>query len=142
MAPPPMPDFSRDLAGALAAACLDKKAIDIVILDVRELVTYTDYLVICSGRSDRQVKAVVEGAARATRDQDPPIRPLHMEGERSGQWALVDYGDVVLHVFQQDQRGFYDLEGLWFDAPRIDPETGEVTHIRRPDAAPANLNRG
>jgi len=115
----------RRIALEIARACADKKALDIVILDVQGLLSYTDYLVIASGRSDRQVKAVAEGVGRALRDLDPPKRPLGVEGERGGRWILMDYGDVILHVFHEDARMFYDLERLWFDCRRVDPETGK-----------------
>ena len=95
------------------------------MLEVGETVSYADYLVICSGRSDRQVRAVAEGIGRTLRDRDEPVRARGVEGERGGRWVLMDFADVVVHVFQQDSRLFYDLERLWFDAPRLDPVSGE-----------------
>ncbi len=128
-----MPTDPREFALAIAAACLDKKALDVVVLEVGATVSYTDYLVLCSGRSDRQVRAIAEGVGRALRDRPQPVRPLGVEGERGGRWVLMDFGDTILHVFQQDARAFYDLERLWFDAPRLDPESGEV--LPEPTAA-------
>lgn len=131
-----MPIDSRELALAVSAACLDKKADEVVVLEVAATVSYTDYLVICSGGSDRQVRAISEGVGRALRDLPEPQRPSGVEGERAGSWILMDYGDVVLHVFQRDVRAFYDLERLWFDAPRLDPQSGEpFAEVAR--AAPA-----
>ena len=127
---------SRELALAVAAACLDKKAEDVVVLEVTGTVSYTDYLVICSGRSDRQVRAISEGVGRALRDLPDSRRPNGVEGERSANWILMDFDDVVLHVFQRDARVFYDLERLWFDAPRLDPEA-EAPPSEATDAAPA-----
>ena len=115
----------RRVALGIAAACADRKALDIVILDVQGKLSYTDYLVIASGRSDRQVKAIAEGVGRAMREFDPPRRPLGVEGERGGRWVLMDFDDVVLHVFHEDSRMFYDLERLWYDCVRVNPETGE-----------------
>ena len=122
-----MEDLSpeRRLAVAIASAAADKKALDIVIMDVEGILSYTDYLVLCSGRSDRQVAAIADGVARAVRDEDNTRRPLGVEGSRGGRWVLMDFGDVVLHVFHEDARGFYDLERLWYDAVRVDPATGE-----------------
>lgn len=127
----------RRLALQIAEACTEKKAHDLVILDVQGTLSYTDCLVICSGRSDRQVTAIAEGVGRALRDLDPPQRPLGVEGERGGRWVLMDFGDVVLHVFHDDARGFYDLERLWYDAVRVDPATGEDFPTGQAAAAPS-----
>ena len=114
----------RSVALEVARACAERKALEIVILDVEGKLSYTDYLVIASGRSDRQVSAIGEGVARALRKFDPPRRPLGVEGERGGRWVLMDFGDCVLHVFHEDARMFYDLERLWHDCVRVDPDTG------------------
>ena len=101
---------------ALALA-LDKKALEPVLLDVRELCSFCNYQLILSGRSDRQVDAIADGIEAGLKQQG--LRPLSAEGARSGQWALLDYGDFVVHVFQHPARANYDLEGLWNDAPRV-----------------------
>ncbi len=109
---------TRTLVKRIASIASDKKAIDILVLDLRKLTSFTDYFVICSGSSDRQVSAI----ARAIRDglkHDHGIVPLGNEGLESGHWALIDYGDVVTHVFYQEDRDHYQLEKLWFDAPRV-----------------------
>jgi ribosome-associated protein len=92
---------------------------DPVVLEVKKLSSFTDFFVICSGTSDRQVQAIaghIEEKLGAEK-----IRPLSVEGKREGRWVLLDYGDVVVHVFYQPVRDFYDLERLWADAPRIEP---------------------
>ena len=114
------------LARAIALACLEKKAEQIALLDVRQLVSYADYVVVCSGRSDRQVKAIADGVARELSSTDEPVKARGIEGDRVGRWVLMDFEDVILHVFLEELRMVYDLERLWFDAPRINPATGEA----------------
>lgn len=104
---------------ALGAA-LDKKALEPVLLDVRALCSYTEYILLVSGRSDRQVDAIADSVALALKAQGR--RPLGVEGVSSGQWALLDFGDVVIHVFMHPMRLHYDLESLWHEAPRVDIE--------------------
>ena len=112
--------------GALEAAhlaldaALDKKALEPVLLDVRALCSYTEYILLVSGRSDRQVDAIAEAASLALKAHGR--RPLGVEGVTSGQWALLDFGDVVIHVFMHPMRLHYDLESLWHEAPRVDIE--------------------
>lgn len=101
-------------------AALGRKAGDMVILDLRGVCDVADAFVICSGRSNRQVSAIAEHIERELRTAG--IRPLGVEGANEGQWALLDYGDVVIHVFYEPVRQFYDLEGLWSDADRIPVE--------------------
>ena len=103
---------------ACVAAALDRKAYDLVVLDVGALTSIGDYFVICSGRSDTQVQAIAEGV----RDHLSKlgVEPLAVEGLERGQWVLIDYGDVVVHVFQVPIRGFYDLDRLWARAPRVE----------------------
>ena len=110
-------DDSRKTAVAAAHAALDKKALDVVVLDLRGMSGYTDFLVIGSGTSDRQLEAVAESVEQALKSEGR--RVLGSEGQRGGRWVLLDFGDVVVHVFHQDERGHYDLEGLWADAPRV-----------------------
>lgn len=110
-------DRSRSVADAALAAALAKKALEPVLLDVRQLCSYTDYILLVSGRSDRQVDAITDGIAEAMREIR--VKPLGKEGVDSGQWALLDYGDVVVHVFHHPIRQHYDLEGLWIDAERV-----------------------
>jgi ribosome-associated protein len=100
-------------------AALDKKAEDPVVLDLCGLSDVTDYFLICHGKSDRQVLAIVDSIEeRLARDLGR--RPSHVEGRRTGDWVLMDYVDFVVHVFREDRRQFYRLERLWGDAPSLD----------------------
>lgn len=110
-------DESRADALAAAAAALDKQATDVAILDVHSLIVITDFFVLASGGSSRQVVTVVDAVEEALRRRGR--KPLRREGETEGSWVLLDYGDLVIHVFAEEERGFYDLERLWGDAPRV-----------------------
>jgi ribosome-associated protein len=110
-------DSARDLAVAIATAALDKKALGLEVLDVAGKVDYADFLVLMTGRSDRQVQALAQGIEEALRQKGR--RPLSVEGLPHASWVLMDFGDVVVHVFQDDARSSYDLDGLWMDARRI-----------------------
>jgi ribosome-associated protein len=108
---------------AYVQAVLGKKAEDLIVLDVRDLISYTDVFIFCSGRSSRQVIAIAEHIRITLKKQG--IRPLSVEGMTEGHWILMDYGDVIIHVFYEPVRRFYDLEGLWTGARRIEySETG------------------
>jgi ribosome-associated protein len=108
---------SRDLAKTAARAASSKQGRDVVILDVRNLIVITDYFVIATGSSDRQVRTIAEEIERALRERG--LKPVRREGERGGHWVLLDFVDFVAHVFQDDDRLYYDLERLWADAPRV-----------------------
>ena len=101
----------------LAAAAVDKKAIAPVLLEVTDLVSYADHLLIVTGSSAPHVEAIVNSCVEAARENG--VEKLCSEGTSSWKWVLVDFGDTVLHVFQPNERGYYDLEGLWMDAARI-----------------------
>lgn len=107
---------ARALRGVNAA--LEKKAKDLVILSVKEISAFADYFIICSGTSDRQVRAIAAAIQENLKTAD--ILPLGVEGEAAGQWVLMDYDDVVIHIFLDPVRTFYDLERLWSEAPRMD----------------------
>ena len=113
-------DDSRRTAVAAARAALEKKAEDVVVLDLRGVSGYTDFLVIGSGTSDRQLEAIADSVERELTAQGH--RVIGSEGQRGGRWVLLDFGDVVAHVFHSEERTHYDLEGLWADAPRIEVE--------------------
>ena len=98
-------------------AVLGKKAVNVVALDVAELTSYADVFIICSGRSNRQVSAIAEFIQTDLKKHK--IKPLSVEGTKDGHWVLLDYGHVIIHVFYEPVREFYDLEGLWVDAKRI-----------------------
>ncbi|MEP7379637.1 MAG: ribosome silencing factor [Chloroflexota bacterium] len=95
----------------------DKKASDIVLLEIGGLTTLADYFVICSGQSERQLRAIVEGIASALRDEG--IKPVGKEGSAGAHWMLIDYGSVVVHVMAPPERDYYQLEKLWADAPLV-----------------------
>ena len=122
----PEPLFSQMDSRRLALRCREladnKKAEDIVILDVRELSSVTDYFVIASGASDRQVKTISEEVVRALRGEG--TKPVRTEGEAGSRWILLDFVDFVVHVFHQDERDHYRLERLLIDAPRVEWENG------------------
>lgn len=102
------------LARKAAAAAGDKKARDVVILDMTALSPVTDYFVICSGNTTTQVKAIADGVEDALAEQG--ILPLHKEGYRAARWVLLDYGSFVVHIFTTEDRQFYSLEQLWGEA--------------------------
>lgn len=106
-----------EIAKACAQVALDNKAEDVVILDVQGLSSFTDYFVIMSGRSTRHVQGLAETIEAALRSKR--VRTSKAEGLQEAMWVLLDFDEVVVHIFYHDQRGFYDLEGLWHDAPRI-----------------------
>lgn len=98
-------------------AALGRKAFDLVILNVRDLTSIADAFIICSGRSNRQVIAIAEFIQVELKKHG--IRPLSVEGKKEGHWVLLDYGHVIMHVFYEPVRSFYDLEGLWIDAKKV-----------------------
>ncbi len=99
-------------------AALGRKARRLVLLDLRGLTDFADVFMICSGQSTRQVSAIADHVQRELKKSG--IRPLSVEGVREGQWVLMDYGHIVIHIFYDPVRQFFDLEGLWADAERID----------------------
>lgn len=99
-------------------AALDRKAYDLVVLEIGRHSSIADYFVICSGRSDTQVQAIAEAIEEQLGRTGS--RPVSVEGQSRGQWVLMDYGDVVVHIFYVPVRGFYDLERLWVRAPRVE----------------------
>lgn len=111
--------FARQCALCAARAADEKKATDILVQDVRELVSITDYFVIVTAANSRQVEAIIDEIEEALREQ-MHIKPSHTEDSRDGSWSLLDYGDVVVHVFMPEAREYYRLEELWNDAPTID----------------------
>ncbi len=108
---------SRERALLCLNASLEKKAKDPIILNVSAVSTFADYFILCSGTSDRQVRAIA--AAIQENLKKTKILPLGVEGEDAGRWVLLDYDDVIIHVFLESVRTFYDLERLWFETPRL-----------------------
>jgi ribosome-associated protein len=117
-------DESRSLAIDIAASALEKKAVGLEILDVAGKVDYADFLVLMSGRSDRQVMALADGIQETLAKRGR--KPLSIEGMPHASWVLMDFGDVVVHVFQEEARSLYDIEGLWLDARRLPVPHDEV----------------
>ena len=109
---------AKALANKVANVLMDKKAKDVLVLDVRGMTSYADYFVVASGESDRQVSAMAESVLTNLKETEDGLRPIGHEGMETGQWVLLDYGEVVAHLFLDEVRAFYDLEGLWADAPR------------------------
>jgi ribosome-associated protein len=109
---------SNDLATALAVAALDKKGEDVVVLDMRPLVDFCDCFVLVTANNRKHAQALADEVRRVARDE-LHIRIGSMEGYDPGRWVLVDVGTVIVHVFDQPMRGFYHLDGLWSDAPRL-----------------------
>ena len=115
------PALGRRLTGDVARAvraALDKKAFDVLVLDLRNTPAFTDFFVICSGQSTRQVKAIADGVEEALRAAR--VRPAHIEGYDRAEWILMDYFTFIVHVFTPQTREFYSLERLWGDAERIE----------------------
>ena len=117
--PDPKPDgLSPGEKSRIAVlAALDKKADRPVLLDVRTLSSFADYFLICSGRSDRQVQAIADAVVESLKRIGRP--PLGVEGHSEGRWVLIDCADVIVHVFHEPVREFYNLERLWHNAPRV-----------------------
>lgn len=109
---------AKDLALSIAGIGLEKRALNVEIIDVREKADYTDYVVVMSGRSDRQVSAIADHVLGQIANERG-TRCIGVEGLPHGLWVLMDYGDVVVHIFHEDTRGYYDLESLWIDAARV-----------------------
>jgi ribosome-associated protein len=114
----PTADLPAEIDRAVKAA-EDKKALDVVVLDLREIAAFTDYFVICSGQSSRQVKAIADNVEEALRKTH--VRPAHIEGYEHADWVLLDYFDFIVHVFNRETRLFYALDRLWGSARRIAP---------------------
>ena len=109
---------SLELARFAAQAALDKKAEDLVVLDVRGLSSFTDFFVIMSGRSTRHVQGLAQAVDAALRHKN--VKDGNTEGLGEGHWVLLDYNDVIVHIFYNEDRNFYNIEGLWHDAPRVE----------------------
>jgi ribosome-associated protein len=105
-----------------ARAALDRKALDLVVLDVQGLSGVTDYFLVCSGRSTTHLKSITDAIREELKEDG--VRPLHTEGTTDSGWILLDYGDVLMHVFLEDTRAYYALERLWGDAPSISVDGG------------------
>jgi ribosome-associated protein len=109
---------SWEKALLLSGFALEKKSYDLVLMDVREVTSIADYFLVCSGRSDRQVQTIAQGIEENLAKLG--IAPISIEGLSRGHWVLMDFSDVIVHIFYQPIREFYDLERLWAHAPRVE----------------------
>lgn len=116
---------SKSLAQRCADLAGQKKASDVVILDVKDIFSMADYFIICGGNSDRQVRAIASFVEETLEEEG--VSPLGVEGMTEGRWVLMDLNEVIIHIFQEDIRSFYDLEGLWRDAPRVEFQVRSAT---------------
>jgi len=106
-------------------ALLDTRAVDPVLLDMREITLITDYFIICNGTSNTHIRALGDAVDEAMKEA--AIRPNGVEGRGDARWVLLDYGDVIVHIFAEEEREFYGLERLWSDAPRIEDPAAELS---------------
>jgi ribosome-associated protein len=113
-----LPIKSDSLARLCAKLVAEKKAEDIVAIDLRGISSFTDFFVICSGTSEPHLKAIA-GELRDRLKEDHDVKPMAIDGFPLSQWIVADYSDVVVHIFHHEKRGFYSLEDLWSDAPRL-----------------------
>jgi ribosome-associated protein len=111
------PSSTRATAQRAARIALDRKAADLVVLDVQGVSSVTDYFIVCSGKSTTHVRTIID--AIRTELKTDGVRPLHAEGHPESGWVLLDYGDILVHVFLEDTRAYYALERLWGDAPSV-----------------------
>ncbi|MCB9743801.1 MAG: ribosome silencing factor [Alphaproteobacteria bacterium] len=119
----------------MAELARSRKAEDLRILNMGAVVSFCDHFVLCNGSNPRQVRAIANHVTRTLKGV-PEVRALGVEGLESARWVLVDYGEVVLHVFDRDLRDFYDLDGLWADAPVLElPEDFELPEVVAPKSA-------
>ncbi len=109
---------SLEKALLISSHALDRKAYDLVLLEVSEVTSIADYFIICSGRSDRQVQSIAQSIEGNVKKDG--VIPISVEGMTGGQWVLMDFDDIIVHVFYQPVREFYDLEGLWFHATVVE----------------------
>ncbi len=115
---------TKEVALKVAEALNDKQAEDIVVLDVNNVVSYASFFIIASGKTERHVRALQSHIERSAKEYLG--RPFSSEGAEGGTWALLDYGDILVHIFRREERAYYDLEGLWRDAPRVPFEPAPV----------------
>jgi ribosome-associated protein len=119
-APSSIPVDTQARVRDAVAAAEERKAVDLQVLHLEKVSDFTDYFLICSGTNERQVQAIADAIEETLRGSG--VRPLHVEGYNRGNWVLLDYGDFVAHIFQDETRRFYALERLWGDAPDVTNE--------------------
>ncbi len=131
-----MTDNPTEDLNRFVKAAADRKAVGLVLLDVHDLTSVADVFMICSGRSNRQVSAIADHIQRELKQQG--VKALSVEGKQEGHWVLMDYGHVVIHVFYEPVRRFYDLESLWIDAPRIETSALRARNEQMAKEVPAD----
>ena len=109
---------TRELVRIICHGILDRKSVAVRILNLEGRLSYCDYFILCNGQASRQVRAIAENVLQVLKKEHKRL-PLGVEGRGTDQWVIVDYGDVILHVFQPEMRSYYDLDGLWVDAPLV-----------------------
>ena len=122
---------SRGKALLIAELAAGKKASGVAVLQMEGLTSFTDYFVICSGSSTTQVKAIADYIVESLKAKG--IRPMGVEGVSNAMWVLIDFADVVVHVFEEETKAFYELEKLWLDAPRLEVPHSDVPRGIQPD---------
>jgi len=122
----------KDALNLALAAAEDKKASEIVVLDISKVASFASYFLLCTGDSSRQIQAITDEVERKLKENG--IRPNHIEGYRHAEWVLMDYVDFVVHVFSKRARAYYDLERLWRDGRRMDVEKLLAGKLARPAA--------
>jgi ribosome-associated protein len=120
----------KDVLNLALAAAEDKKASDIIVLDISKVASFASYFLLCTGDSSRQIQAIADEVERRLKEHG--IRPNHIEGYRNAEWVLMDYIDFVVHVFSRSARAYYDLERLWRDGRRLDVEKLLAGKLVRP----------
>jgi len=111
---------TQNIVRAAAEAAIEMKATDLAILDVRGRTSFCDWFLLCNGSNSRQLSAIADHILKTFKSTEGR-QPLGIEGGSNNKWVLIDLGDVIVHVFDQQMRGYYDLDGLWIDAPRVTP---------------------
>ena len=112
---------TENIVRAAVEAAIEMKATELKILDVRGRTSFCDWFILCNGNNSRQMQAISDNILRQFK-KELGLNPMGVEGTRSNKWVLIDLGDVIVHVFERDMRGYYDLDGLWSDAPTVTPE--------------------
>ena len=118
-----------------AEAALEKKASDLTLLHVEGLTSFCDWFILCNGSNSRQIQAIGRGIIDSLKSHG--LKPLGVEGLESSKWVLIDMGDILVHIFDEPMRGYYDLDGLWVDAPRVPPADLGIELEPQPIATPA-----
>ena len=111
---------TENIVRAAVIAAIEMKATELKILDVRGRTSFCDWFILCNGNNSRQMQAISDNILQQFK-KELGLNPMGVEGTRSNKWVLIDLGDVIVHVFDRDMRGYYDLDGLWVDAPRVPP---------------------